>query len=74
MRQLEETAPELAPDEEELVALVQERFRALVDAGCEASAALILATHPEIPLPALLERLRRGCSAEMSLRVLARPA
>ena len=40
----------LSPDELLVVATIEQRFRYLADAGYEPYAAVILATHPDVPL------------------------
>jgi hypothetical protein len=65
---------ELSLDEEFLVAVIEQRFGWLTDAGCEPGAALVLATQVRLGLPTALRCLRPGCRETLATPVLHRVA
>ena len=57
-------------DESTAASLLRIRYSALVDAGCELEAAVVLAVHPEVELSDAIALLKRGCPPRTALRIL----
>lgn len=50
--------------------LLRRRLREFLDAGAAPGGALLLAAHVEIDVGSAVDLLVRGCSAELTLRIL----
>jgi hypothetical protein len=59
---------QLTPTEVE--GLLRHRLREFLDAGAAPGGALLLAAQVEIDVDAAIDLLSRGCSAELTLRIL----